>query len=313
MKKTVFILIIVLCGLSIKEEVKAGQQINIENIQDYTQDYNEIYELEDDITALINDARRMNGDDELPQDFEVDFTNSYKVFIDSDIFSLNSDSKASIMQLLNEGEYVWSLFLQADNNYYIVNISKGLPLRDEAASLLSEDEINRIKSEEGKWIVSGISKLEYEISYDDIINNALKNTHYYEEDVEVVLCGGLKCIHYPVAVIMYEGNAQLIVPLYELEVKGTSEQMRRALPEGASEKDNVYNYDSIKNAVNKMSAEEEYNDMSGSGSVVILSDMSESGVNQNENMLYYFSVIAVVIIITGVACVVVYKKRAKRE
>ncbi len=97
MKKTVFILIIVLCGLSIKEEVKAGRQINIENIQDYTQDYNEIYELEDDITALINDARRMNGDDELPQDFEVDFTNSYKVFIDSDIFSLNSDSKASIM------------------------------------------------------------------------------------------------------------------------------------------------------------------------------------------------------------------------
>lgn len=150
MKKTVFILIIVLCGLSIREEVKAGRQINIENIQDYTQDYNEIYELEDDITACINDARRMNGDDELPQDFEVDFTNSYKVFIDSDIFSLNSDSKASIMQVLNEGEYVWSLFLQADNNYYIVNISKGLPLRDEAASLLSEDEINRIKSEEGK-------------------------------------------------------------------------------------------------------------------------------------------------------------------
>ena len=55
MKKTVFILIIVLCGLSIREEVKAGRQINIENIQDYTQDYNEIYELEDDITACINE------------------------------------------------------------------------------------------------------------------------------------------------------------------------------------------------------------------------------------------------------------------
>lgn len=318
MKKLLIFLFSIICCLIFTENAKAGQQVELDAIMDSEDDLRQIRELEDEIINQLNGVRSTKGQSELPEGFKPDYSKAYKIYIDTDIFLLSSDSSAEIMNNLKAGKYVWSLFVQYENNYYTVDISKGQPLRQEIANLLTEEEINKIKAEEGKWIVSCVSVLDYDMSYQVKIADALKNTKYDCGDLEFVLCGGLKYIHNPVAVVMYNGNAELIIPLYKLTVNGTDDEKARAMPEGAGESDNVYLYDSIKQAVNRMELKENNDEVIvGSGGIIDLSDSKNesgaAGIGKNVFSIYIYTVAGIVCLVLLVSCAVFVGRRAKKR
>lgn len=303
----------------ITENVKAGQQVTLDTLNNYTEDLEQIRALENDIISQINMARRMNDKSELPKEFKLDYTKAYKIYVDMDIFALENNNSNDIVQLLNQGNYVWSLFVEYNGDYYTVDISKGLPLREETAHLLTQDEINEINSKEGKWTVSCVSVLEYDMSYKNKIAGALKNTQYNTTELEFVLCGGLKFIHYPVAVAMYNGNAELIIPLYQLEIEGTNKEKAAAIPAGATERDNVYLYNSIKNAVNRMKLTENQDEsLTGEGGFINLSETGngQESVKPKEkstNPVYIYLIVGGILLIAAVGgSVVIFKKNARR-
>lgn len=319
MKKLLLFLAIFLSCILITENVKADQKVTLDNMDNYTEDLEQIRALEDDIINQLNMARRMNNKSELPKEFKPDYTKAYKIYVDTDIFALENNNSNDIVQLLNQGSYVWSLFVEYDGDYYTVDISKGLPLREETAYLLTQDEINEIKAKEGKWTVSCVSVLEYDMSYKNKITEALKNTQYDTTELEIVLCGGLKFIHYPVAVAMYNGNAELIIPLYQLEIEGTSKEKAAAIPIGAAEGDNVYLYNSIKNAVNRMKlAENKDESLIGDGGFINLSETenvqeAEKSKEKSTNPVYIYLIVGGILFIAVVGgAVVIFKKNARR-
>lgn len=319
MKKLLLFLTAFLSCILITENVKADQQVRLDTLDNYTEDLEQIKALESDIINQLNMARRMNNKSELPKEFKPDYTKAYKIYVDTDIFALENNNSGNIVQLLNQGNYVWSLFVEYDGDYYTVDISKGLPLREETAHLLTQDEINEIKAKEGRWTVSCVSVLEYDMSYKNKIAEALKNTEYDTTKLEIVLCGGLKFIHYPVAVVMYNGNAELIIPLYRLEIEGTSKEKAAAIPVGAAEGDNVYLYNSIKNDVNRMKlTENQDGSLSGEGGFVNLSEIEnvQEAVKPKEkstNQVYIYLIVGGIFLIAAVVgAVVIFKKNAKQ-
>lgn len=319
MKKLLLFLTAFLSCMLITENVKAEQQVTLDTLDNYTEDLEQIRALENDIINQINMARRMNDKSALPKEFKPDYTKAYKIYVDTDIFALENNNSNDIVQLLNQGNYVWSLFVEYNGDYYTVDISKGLPLREETAHLLTQDEINEINAKEGKWTVSCVSVLEYDMSYKNKIAGALKNTQYNTTELEFVLCGGLKFIHYPVAVAMYNGNAELIIPLYQLEIEGTSKEKAAAIPAGAAEGDNVYLYNSIKNAVNRMKLTENQDEsLTGEGGFINLSETGnvQESVKPKEkstNPVYIYLIVGGIFLIAAVGGgVVIFKKNARR-
>lgn len=320
MKKILFFAAAILAFILFSENVKAEQQVTLDTMDNYEEDLEQISAIENDIVNQINMARRMNGKSDLPMGFKPDYTKAYKIYIDTDIFSLESNNSGSIMQLLNEGRYVWSLFVEYNNDYYKLDISRGRPLREEIAASLEQKYIDEIKAAEGKWTVACVSVLEYDMSYKAKIADALKNTQYDLQELEFVLCGGLKFIHYPVAVVMYQGNAEMIIPLYELTIQGTSEEKAKAMPEGAAENDAVYRYDSIKNAINRMKLKENKDEITtGDGGVINLSYIQDEkeNVEIKEKGIFpvyiYWIIGAVAGLAAGCAAFAVRQMRARKR
>lgn len=319
MKKFLVFLTVFLSCILITENVKAEQQVTLDTMDNYEEDLEQVRVLENDIINQLNMVRRMNKKSELPGGFKPDYTKAYKIYIDTDIFSLENNNYKDILQLLNKGRYVWSLFVEYDGDYYKVDISKGRPLREEIAHLLTQEDINKIRAEEGKWTVSCVSVLEYDMSYKNKIAEALKNTQYDIAELEFVLCGGLKFIHYPVAVAMYKGNAELIIPLYQLEIEGTSGEKAAAMPLGASEGDNVYLFNSIKNAVNRMKLTENNGEgLSGDGGLINLSEIQhvQDTVKIKEKSVFpkrIYVAVGGILLITAAGGAVFIRKRAKRS
>ncbi len=240
----------------------------LEKLENNYTDYQEISQLQEEIINHINVIRTQNGENAIQDDFDIDIDSAVKIYVDTDIFALNTVDETAIMNALNDGTHMWVLDINIGNTTYEVNISKGLPLNEEAIDALTDEEIARIKENEGRWCIAAILISEdTQSDYDQIIKSSMNSISYNTDNIKAVICGGLPYIHEPVAVIMKDNKASLIVPMGEMEVVGTAEQLAEIKPLSAKSTDEVYLYSSIMEAVNHMESEDEY--ITGGGRIVL--------------------------------------------
>ena len=280
-----------------------NEPIEIEKLSEADVDYSEIIGLDEEIKQMINSIREETNAERLPNDYKIDYTKANKIYVDTDIFSLETSKKQDVKESLKEVIYMWLLTLNIENTAYQINISKGLPFNESLKELLTEEEVETIKAEEGKWIVVAIEILEGKsINYEATIANILKDINY-ESDAEIVLCGGLKHIYQPVALVMNDEEVELLIPLYDLEIRGTEKQISGIKATAAQDVDGVYLYSRIKDAVNEMKDPDE--DSVGSGAYIELSS--------EEHRVETGYPIVITIILFGVAMAIVYSIRKKNN
>lgn len=126
---------------------------DLEKLSEKRADYLEIVNLEEEIIGMLNDFRQYTKNERLPDDFKISFDSAKKIYVDADIFSIETSEKQEIKKELKKSTYMWLLLINIGADTYQIHIAKGLPLDDAIADKLTTEEIQRIKDAEGKWIV----------------------------------------------------------------------------------------------------------------------------------------------------------------
>lgn len=295
-------------GITSKEYfADTNEFVEIEGLGDERSDLKEIWNLRTEILGQLDEFVLIVTGENLPQDFDIDLSDAKKIYVDSDIFSLESDDREAVSEALDNSNYMWLLLIDYNGDTYQVNIARGLPLNESVVDLLTDDEIQQIKENEGKWTLTGIEIVQNEtIDYEQMVAEELNEISYDMEDAEVVICGGLQHISQPAALIMKDDRVDLIIPLYHLEIEGSEEQIESIKPESAGIEDEVYLYSEIMNAVNDMGDDEQDTD-GGDAYIVLTSDAPG-----NQHSLIYFLVI-VVTLLTGLVAICILRKRSHRS
>ncbi len=275
----------------------------VETLNQNTDDFEAIKKLETQARYMLKDLYVHDTNNEFPENVRIDFGSAEKVYVDAPIFNIDDESTEEIEKQLKQSDYIWLVNVDIDGETYGITFSKGMPLREEVTDFLTEEEIKAIKRNEGKWHVSCVDHAEVKLDdYGEIVDTALEEINYSASDSKVVICGGLQHIQNPVAIVM-DDEAQLLIPMEEMEVEGTPEQIDDAKPNGADESDEVYLYSAIKDAVNDMDSEN--NGIAGSGAAIVLSSKKSIASSR----IVVFSIVGICAILLVVCSVVQSKKR----
>lgn len=290
MKKIICLCICFLCLVCMPINVSASETYRTEKLTRSNSDYKEIMLLLPDIKRDLHETLEMEGTHASVDSLEISLEVASKIYIDTPVFSLNSSEPEQVSHSIKSSEYVWVIPVYVGQDTYFVNIARGMPLDESVAPYLSEEQIATIREEEGKWMISGVQRYENaHIDYNEIINKALADIAY-DQDVTVLLCGGLEQIQNPAAIIMDDSGAEWIVPLFNLPIQGSDEQIAKLKPDEAKENDEIYKYEELRDSIMDMGQEER--EISG-GIGIVLKPEKET------NRSAIFFIIAIVAIVAG--------------
>lgn len=248
--KYVMCIFSVLFLLSVPQHAYANNTwVQLEYLNPEDKDYEEIISLDAEIKSRLEYMLKTTSASELPKNFAIDYTKSKKIYIDTDIFSMATEDADEIKSALKKGDYVWLLELDIHQVTYRITISKGLPLDESKKDILTDEQIELIMEQENKWMIPAIEVMAEGVKVYEALLQEMLGSIQLETDAELMLCGGLPMLHYPVALIMNKQKAEFLIPLTHIEIEGTEEQIKSIKPENVKD-EAIYLYSKIKEAVN---------------------------------------------------------------
>ena len=125
----------------------------------------------------------------------IDFSKSVRIYVDTDILSLNTDHQETILNALKCGNYVWNVYLCADDVLCCATISRGQPLNENES----------IHDKSGAWVISAFSVGQNTLPYPDQISRKLQREGIDTSIQKVVVVGGIPAFRYPIA-IAFDGE-----------------------------------------------------------------------------------------------------------
>ncbi len=263
LKNIIYVLTILVLSMSISARSFADESTQLDNLDKNESGFKEISLLEEEIIETLEDYLDELGKPALSETFIVDFSSAYKIYVDTNILELNTTDKNKILNELEKSQYMWLLPLYYNGDTFLVHISKGLPVDEEARKVLTDEEIKELEDGVGKWQVAAVELVENEvIDYEKTVADATEFVTEMPEDAETVICGGLDGIIQPAAIVL-DDEESLLIPLSDLTIEGSEEQIQEIQPDGAEIDDEVYYYEDIKEAISEMDTE--YMEGSGAG------------------------------------------------
>ncbi len=112
-------------------------------------------ELGEHAEALIRETAGVYGSD-LPEDQPgvIDWDAAVRVYVGADVFDLETAETEAVRAALEDGGWIWLLPVRFGEDTVLINVQKGLPLREDAAELFTEAERREVEANVGKWIGS---------------------------------------------------------------------------------------------------------------------------------------------------------------
>ena len=154
----------------------------------------------------------------------INLEEAYKVYIDDYFFEEISESK-SVEERLADAPVIW---------YYEIPIDESIEW--------TTQELYYLKSIENKWHISGVGySTEPTFTVEETLGAVDTSEMSIEEDVYLV--GGMKLINFPAAILTENQEPQAIVPLSELAIEGTPEEMEAVLLSPADSEVEVYDFE----------------------------------------------------------------------
>lgn len=177
-------------------------------------------------------------------DEDIDYTKILKTICDINIFEDETMTSEKMQKKLDEAEdYCYQLPIYRNGKTYVYTVGKGGPVREDIREYLTDDEIKRIESREGRWIYSFGQLIEKEIDYIEALNEMLEYNNI--ENAKVYVVGGIASGLHQLAVICCE-NGDVKVNIME----GVDENKEAAIILDKNYK--LYSYEEIKALVDKI-------------------------------------------------------------
>lgn len=145
-----------------------------------------------------------------PDQITIDYDSAYGIYIDVDLFSGSSKSFREVMDLCAKAPMCYIVPIQADGQTAIVEVSKGLPLNTSTSSLLTEEEKEEIKSNEGKWVPASLTFETTPQSTEQQVHELLDKNGLSSE-TDHCLIGGVPGIH-DLILVADAGNGCVYIP-----------------------------------------------------------------------------------------------------
>lgn len=306
MKKTIIVLLcscmLFLLGATAQAEDLEEVPMKETDILSKSADFKAIKKLEADM--LFELEYLYEGSEVVSPDIpeRIDYSEAVKIYVNTDIQYLETNEKSEIETQLEKSIYVWVIPMKISGENVRITLAKGLPLNEENANILSEEEKKEIRANEGNWTITEVARGVTE-SY---LSQLASNSDVKEECDEVVLIGGIPGMHEPVALGFDDGKAENLYSLgysYPI-VNSMKSNSRYNIKKGIS--DEKYDFETIMKASQSYDTSE--NTLSGGagGGGSIVGEESYTSI--------YIVVVPVIIISVIVAGVYfLYFKRGKEE
>lgn len=232
------------------------------DILENTQECEEIYALEDEILEKVNygSARGELKTNKLVD--SIDFEKAYRIYSNSELFEADTYDKDSLMDVLNDGHYIWQIPVFIDGNTIIIDAVMVTEIPGDAP----EDVQEALSEKLNKWTLGAMYVYNNRIvDYNENVRNSLLSVGLNPEDYSYAFVSGLPQIRYPVAVVFGE-EAEFIIPAEEatthafkesteeLEYQAFDATASNATMSNANRRGNnigftVYNFDKVADAV----------------------------------------------------------------
>lgn len=119
-------------------------------------DLEEIEEIKDQILQFANDGYEDLYKGEPATENDLDFENAYIVYTDANtLLDGKNSTVAYFEEALKELPVVWCIPVAYEETTCMVEVSRGLPLRDDISDILTDAQKEEIIRNEGKWTVAG--------------------------------------------------------------------------------------------------------------------------------------------------------------
>lgn len=177
-------------------------------------DLEEIEEMGDQILQFVNGGYAGLYEGEPAEKSELDFENAYVVYADGNTLLDGNRTAADFEEALKELPVVWCIPVSYEETTCIVEVSRGLPLRDENSDILTDEQKAEIRNNEGKWTVTGAV-------YDEVNQQQEAEALLGDAADDVVLVGGVPGVSGLVGLVI---DDQEVEGLMLLDYSLTAEQ-----------------------------------------------------------------------------------------
>lgn len=185
-------------------------------------DYDEIQPMIEKIEAEVPGA-------------EFLYEKAVRIYVDTDVISLNSEERDVILDTLKTANYVWIIPYVNGEEIGSVTLGRGLPLNEDVAHLLTKEEQEEIRQNVGKWCINAVSYGGVEAYYDQITEKAAN----IPGCSRVVILGSQPGMRYPMALAFDENKAIAWISL------GFGYAVLDNVPTTLSNEENIYDFSAI--------------------------------------------------------------------
>lgn len=148
-------------------------------------DLSEIEEIKDQILQFANDGYADLYKGEPATENDLDFENAYIVYTDANTLLDGKDSTVAYFEeALKELPVVWCIPVAYEETTCMVEVSRGLPLRDDVSDILTDEQKAEIIRNEGKWTVTSVG-------YDEVNQQQEAEAMLGSTADDIVLIGGV--------------------------------------------------------------------------------------------------------------------------
>lgn len=178
-------------------------QIAEEDLLETNDDYNEIKLLEEDIR---NHVLAM-GAQGVPEN--IDFSHAVRIYVDTNIVELNSTQQEVLLDALADSNYVWVVPVEVEGEWCSVTIARGLPFDGDDRGVLTEEDIEYLRSMEGKWYITETIRGGVEGYYSQLLNYGAELLDYDR----IIFISSQPGIRMPIAIGLSDGEARSWISL----------------------------------------------------------------------------------------------------
>ena len=157
-----------------------------------SRDWTEISNLQDEMKKEEPDAT-------------IDYDKALKVYVDCNLIKLQTADTKKLTSALESANYVWVIPFKMEKTYGMFTVAKGLPLSEEAKSVLTKAEQEEVKNHAGKWMITETAEHTVEPYYDIL----LEKREALSDCTRVVLVGSQPGMRQPVALGMDDETARI--------------------------------------------------------------------------------------------------------
>lgn len=238
-------------------------------------DWTEISNLQDEMKKEEPDAT-------------IDYDKALKVYVDCNLIKLQTADTKKLTSALESANYVWVIPFKMEKTYGMFTVAKGLPLREEAKSVLTKAEQEEVKNHAGKWMITETAEHTVEPYYDIL----LEKREALSDCTRVVLVGSQPGMRQPVALGMDDETARIWISL------GYQYPVMEKIPETQNVESGVYSFESVAEI---------------SDTYIEDSEVSTGAGVQSRSSIKYVAGIGIVLIGSILIISVLKKKKIKSE